>query len=69
MVPARPPWQGTKPFLGCRHSERYLLSPAGLWQLFKCKLNMLGLALQNVPEQGLPLNTKMKILLLENVPN
>lgn len=45
--------------------ELCLLSSVGLWQLFKCKLNMLGLALQNISKQELPLNSKMEILLLK----
>lgn len=45
--------------------EMCFLSSVGLWQLFKCKLNMLGLALQNISKQELPLNSKMEILLLK----
>lgn len=75
-VPAMRPWQGlgiaqhssSEYRLGLLCWEKCLLSPVGLWQLFKCDLNMLGWALQNIFKQELPLYRKMEILLLRKPP-
>lgn len=70
------PWQGlsiaqhssSEYCLGLLCWEKCLLSPVGLWQLFKCDLKMLGWALQNIFKQELPLYRKMEILLFRKLP-
>lgn len=75
-MPAMPPWQGvgiaqhssSEYGLGLLCWEKCLLSPGGLWQLFKCILKMLEWALPNIFKQQLPLYRKMEILFLRTPP-